>query len=48
MLLVAAARKSWAAVLAAMPAPLLARLDGWARESARKRAERRLRLLARR
>ena len=48
MLLVAVARKCWAAVLGAMPAPLLARLDRWARESARKRAERRMRLMARR
>jgi hypothetical protein len=44
MLLVAAVRKSWEGLLAVMPRALLARLDGWARDAAEKRVERRMKL----
>ena len=47
MLMLRAARLGWSGLLAAMPGPMIARLDGWARRHAQKRAQRRLeRLLA--
>jgi len=41
MLLLLATRRSWHWLLGALPAPVLARLDGWARRQAQRRAERR-------
>lgn len=38
-------RRTWTRALAAMPGPVLRRLDGWAERSARRRAERRRRRL---
>lgn len=46
MLLLRAARIGWLGLLAVLPAPVLARLDGWARREAQRRAERRRRRLA--
>ena len=47
MLMLRAARLGWRSLLAAMPGPMIARLDAWARRHAQKRAQRRLqRLLA--
>lgn len=47
MLMLRLARLGWSGLLAATPAPVIARLDAWARRQARKRAQRRLqRLLA--
>lgn len=41
MLLLRAVRLVWRGLLAALPAPVLARLDGWARRQARRKAQRR-------
>ncbi len=47
MLMLRAARLGWSGLLAAMPGPMIARLDAWARRHAQERAQRRLqRLLA--
>ena len=46
MLLLLAARRTWQGLLGALPAPLLARLDGWARRQAQHRAERRRQKIA--
>lgn len=46
MLLLRAVRRGWQGVLAVLPAAVLARLDGWARRDAQRRAERRRRRLA--
>jgi hypothetical protein len=42
VILVNVLRHAWLGLLAALPASLLARLDGWARRQAEARAERRL------
>ena len=41
MLLLRAARLMWRGLLAALPAPVLARLDGWAQAQAQRKARRR-------
>jgi hypothetical protein len=38
-------RRAWQGLLAALPAPVLQRLDDWARRGARSRADRRRRAL---
>jgi hypothetical protein len=40
-MLLLAARRSWQWMLGAVPRPVLARLDRWARRQAQRRAERR-------
>ncbi len=45
MMLANLLRGAWLALLAVLPAGLLARLDGWARRQAEARAKRRLRTL---
>jgi len=45
MLMLRAARLGWIGLLGAMPRPMLARLDAWARAHAQKRAQRRLQRL---
>jgi hypothetical protein len=45
MVLVNLLRQAWLGLLASLPARVLARLDGWARQQAERRAERRLRSL---
>ena len=46
MLLLGAIRRGWQGLLAALPAPVLARLDAWARREAQRKAERRRQRLA--
>lgn len=44
-MLLAISRSAWLRLLGLLPRPLLARLDGWARSQAERRAERRRRAL---
>jgi hypothetical protein len=46
MLLLRATRWGWRGLLAAMPAPVLAWLDGWAQRQAHRKAQRRRKRLA--
>ena len=45
MMPAALVRQAWTGLLAGLPRPLLARLDGWAERQARRRADKRRRAL---